>query len=46
MFDVQIAAEKIGAEVTGMLAVQVAGATAGNMICINNILVSSDDSGI
>jgi L-lactate permease len=35
----QIAATTIGAPVTSMLAVQVAGATIGNMICINNILV-------
>jgi hypothetical protein len=34
----QVAAERIGSSVTGMLAVQVAGATIGNMICINNIL--------
>ena len=37
--DIQkIAAERIGVPVTGMLAVQVAGATAGNCVCINNIL--------
>ncbi|WIA11159.1 hypothetical protein OEZ85_011296 [Tetradesmus obliquus] len=37
--DIQmIAASTIGAPVTSMLAVQVAGATIGNMICINNIL--------
>jgi L-lactate permease len=35
---VQVAGERIGSSVTGMLAVQVAGATIGNMICINNIL--------
>lgn len=35
----QIAAERIRLSVTSMLAVQVAGATIGNMICINNILV-------
>jgi hypothetical protein len=40
----QIAAETIGAPVTSMLAVQVAGATIGNMICINNILVRSQAS--
>lgn len=34
----QVAAERINSSVTGMLAVQVAGATIGNMICINNIL--------
>jgi len=34
----QVAGERIGSSVTGMLAVQVAGATIGNMICINNIL--------
>jgi hypothetical protein len=34
----QVAGERIGSSVTGMLAVQVAGATLGNMICINNIL--------
>jgi hypothetical protein len=41
----QIAASTIGAPVTSMLAVQVAGATIGNMICINNILVRTRQSG-
>jgi hypothetical protein len=37
--DIQrIAAEQINVSVTGMLAVQVAGATLGNCVCINNIL--------
>jgi hypothetical protein len=36
--ELQVAARSIGSSVTGMLAVQVAGATIGNMVCINNIL--------
>jgi hypothetical protein len=39
LLSLQIAATTIGAPITSMLAVQVAGATIGNMICINNILV-------
>lgn len=36
-----VAAERLGVSVTSMLAVQVAGACAGKMVCIGSILVSS-----
>jgi L-lactate permease len=35
-----VAAERLGVSVTSMLAVQVAGACAGKMVCISSILVS------
>ena len=36
----QIAAENVGLSVEVMLALQVAGAAAGNAVCINNILAA------
>jgi L-lactate permease len=34
-----VAADRLGVPVTGLLAVQVAGACAGKMVCISSILV-------
>jgi lactate permease len=36
----QIAAERIGTSVTAMLALQAVGASAGNGICLNNIIAA------
>lgn len=40
-----VAAERLGVPVTSLLAVQVAGACAGKMVCISSILVSSSGLG-
>jgi lactate permease len=37
-FSVQVAAKSIGVPQTSLLALQAIGGTAGNMICINNII--------
>jgi L-lactate permease len=39
-----VAAARLGVPVTSMLAVQVAGACAGKMVCISSILVSCHHS--